>query len=148
MKVILQKDIPGTGKKGDVKDLAEGYVQNYLLPAGLVRAATTIALKERDQGLKKSEKKEEKELKEAQKIAARIDGAMVEVKGKGSNNGTLYAGITPDTIAKALYKHYGAKVAASQVRLKGPLKTVGDHLVSIHLPHGLEVDITVQIAAE
>src|SRR3989338_7864804 len=90
MKVILLQDVPGTGKKGEVKNVADGYARNLLLPKKLAQAATSDALERMKQEELKRKKQSERELKDYQTVASALDGVEVAVKAKGTAEGTLY----------------------------------------------------------
>lgn len=147
MKVILQKDVPGTGKKGEVKDVADGYAQNFLLPQSFAKVATAAALSARVETEARQKKRMERELAEEQKIASRVDGAYITISGKVSVQGTLYAAVTPQSIAATIGKQLGVTVAPTQVHTQKPIKEVGEHMIEIQFPHGLEAEVTLTVSA-
>lgn len=147
MKVILIKDVQGTGKRGEVKNVADGYARNFLLLRGLAKPATKEALEDRQAIELREKKKAEEELKLNQELASRLDGAEIELSGKVSTAGTLYAGITGGMIASGIKKQLGATVNPKQVRLPSPIKDTGEHHVIIELGHGLEADVQVNVSA-
>ncbi|MDD2656735.1 MAG: 50S ribosomal protein L9 [Patescibacteria group bacterium] len=148
MKVIFLKDVKGTAKKGETKEVSDGYARNFLMKQGLAVMATDAELKKIDGQAKKKAKQMESELESQQKIAGRLDGGEIEILAKVSNSGTLYAAINSAKLAQAIKKQIGVTVKPDQIKLKEPLKEIGDHDVHIVFNHGLEADIRVNICEE
>lgn len=147
MKVIMLQAVPGTGRKGEVKDVADGYARNFLLPQGLARSATNMLMEELEGRAEKKKKQNERELKDMQKLASQLDGQEIELVGKVSAGGTLYAAIKPDTIAGAINKQLKLTVPPNQIRIAVPIKAIGEHTVQVELGHGLEAEVTVIVSA-
>jgi large subunit ribosomal protein L9 len=147
MKVILLKDIQKLGKRNDVKEVADGYARNFLLPKKMAIAATESALKELKLKRKQQEELAEKELKEIQAAVQKLEGIEIEIRAKVDKNGRLYAGIGPQQIINALSdKNFDVKNV--QIELKDQIKELGEKEVILEFPHGLEAKIRVIIAAE
>src|SRR3989338_4599147 len=140
MKVILLQDVLGTGKKGEVKDVADGYGRNFLLAKNLVKMATAATLQELQIQAAKQKKQMERELKENQRLATTLDGAEFEVREKASKAGRLYAGVDGKKIAALVKARFKAAIDPKQVRVKVPIKEAGEHRVMIGLGHGLEAE--------
>ncbi len=147
MKVILLQNVSGTGEKGEVKEVSDGYARNFLLQKGLARQATSEALASLKMTEEKKKRENEKELALAQKLAGKLDGAEIEVKGKVSAGGTLYAAIKAETMTQGIKKQFNLTVSPSQIKFTAPIKDVGEHHARIELGHGLEADITVIVSA-
>lgn len=148
MKVIFLKDVKGTAKKGEVKEVSDGYARNFLIKQGLATMATDNELKKQDAQAKKKAKMMEAELESLQKMAGRLDGSEVEIFGKTSNSGKLYAAISSAKLAQEIKKQLSVKIKPEQIKLKEPLKEIGDHDVHISFSHGLEADIRVRISED
>ena len=146
MKVILIQDVPGTGKKGEVKDVADGYARNFLLRQNLARAATANVLEEMRAKLERERKKSEHELKEHQKTASQIDGAEIEVREKVNESGKLYAAISAQSVVDAVKKQLKITIEPRQVRFHSPIKEIGAHDVQIVFGHGLEADLKLTVS--
>lgn len=147
MKVILLKDVQGTGRRGEVKTVADGYARNFLIKKGLAKMASDNALKQLKASEDKARKKNEQDLKMSQKLAEKLDGQQIEIAEKVSDGGTLYAAVSADVIVQAIKKQLGAVVQAAQVRFANPVKETGDHDITIEFGHGLEADLTVSVSA-
>ncbi|OGY43144.1 MAG: 50S ribosomal protein L9 [Candidatus Buchananbacteria bacterium RIFCSPHIGHO2_02_FULL_38_8] len=146
MKVILLKHVPELGDEGDVKEIALGYARNFLIPQGLVKEATPEALAELEARKQKMAKEAELDLAKTEQLAAKLEGQKVEVTAKASEEGTLYAAISPAKIASAL-KEKGLEVRKEQIRAEH-IKELGEYEVVVELDHGLEARITLIINSE
>lgn len=148
MKVVLLKDVQGTGRKGEIKEVADGYARNFLFKQNLAKMATADAVRAVEIEKERLAKEMERELAESQKAASRLDGAEIEIKVKSSDGGTLYSGVGPDKIVSELRKQLGIAVKHGQVDLRKGIKECGDHRVKIKFPHGLEAELIVRVSAE
>ncbi|MFH1286303.1 MAG: 50S ribosomal protein L9 [Candidatus Magasanikbacteria bacterium] len=146
MKVILQKDVPGTGKKGDIKDVADGYARNFLFKKKLAVRATASRVIDQERKIKSSTKQEEKSLNQAQKIAQKLDGREIEVTVKVNDEGRLYAALGAKDIAKEIKKQMKIIVEPDRIKPEFPIKETGEHRVTVHIGHGIEADITIIVA--
>ncbi|PIT86460.1 MAG: 50S ribosomal protein L9 [Candidatus Magasanikbacteria bacterium CG10_big_fil_rev_8_21_14_0_10_43_6] len=145
MKVILLQDVPGKGKKGDVKEVANGYAQNFLIKKGMAKPATekkVAAIRDQQAKEKRRSGKEERNF---QKMAARLQGATVEITEKVNDSGKLYAALSSAKVVDAVKSHLAVTIKALQVRPKAPIKELGKHHVKIVLGKGIEAEITVVV---
>lgn len=145
MKVILLQDIENLGKKDDIKEVADGYARNFLIPNKLVKLATKSVLEELEKRRELEVKKAEEEFKRIQEIVSKIDGQEVEISVELKKIGEIYGSITPFKISQALKKK-GFDVKKTQVNLKEPIKKLGEYPVVINLDHGLEAEIKVIVS--
>lgn len=148
MKVIFLKDIPGTGKKNEIKDVADGYARNFLFKQNLAKPATKEALFEIKNIREKQVRDAEKELKNNQELASKLDGAEIEVKAKVNASGTLYSAVGAAKIVQEVKKQLGLAIEPSQVIIKEPLKDIGEKTVLIKFTHGLEAELRVIVSSE
>lgn len=146
MKVILLKNVKGTGKRGDIKNVSDGFARNFLFKNNLAQLATVDAVVGLEKQEKKQKKKNEAELHQTQAIASKLDGGAIELTGKGSPEGTLYAAIGAKKLAQEIKKKYNVTVESSQITIPRPVKEVGDHTFAIALGHGLEAELTVSVS--
>ena len=110
MKVILQQDIPGTGKKGQLIEVSAGYARNYLIPRKLAAVADEAAMKEYTQRESSKAFHKQKELEEAQSLASRLSGITVRVQAKGGSGGRLFGSVTSKDVAEAASRHLGEAI--------------------------------------
>ena len=143
MKVILQQDVKGQGKKGEMIEVSEGYGRNFLLPRKLAVPATadainTMNLKE------KARKAEEARLKaEAQEIAEKHQNCPVKLSAKAGNGGKLFGAVTNKEISEGLKAQYGVDIPKQKIVLDEPIKAYGSYQVKAKL--GFEVSGTVYV---
>lgn len=146
MKVVLLKDVEKLGREGDVKEVAEGYARNFLIPQNFVKPATEQAIQEVELKKEKKTKSDQMELAEAQKMAEQLDGRELFIKVK-EKDGILFGSVNEKTIAKT-FADEGMKVDPKNVKLEEPIKEVGDYDVKLELDHGLEANIKVILVPE
>lgn len=146
MKVILLKNVPGTGAKGDIKDVADGYARNFLLKKKLAKMATKDAVGDLKKQEEKKKKLSEQELKENQVLAGKIDGANIEIKAKVSGGGVLYAGVKAEEIVDAVKKQLSLNINSKQVKIEKPIKELGEHRIIIEFGHGLEAELNIAVS--
>jgi large subunit ribosomal protein L9 len=146
MKVILLKNVDKLGKEGEVKEVADGYARNFLIPQNLAAQATEQVLQEAKSSAIKKSKEEQMDLEETQKMAEQLDGRELFIKVK-EKDGTLFGSVNEKTIAKSLSDE-GLKVEPQNVKLEEPIKEVGDYDVRLELDHGLEANIKVILVPE
>lgn len=147
MKVILLQDVEHIGRKFEVKEVADGYARNFLLPKGLAKPATKEALEWVRVQKEILEKKAEEELKKVQDLASRIDDLEVVIPVKIGDEGQLFESITAQRIAERL-KEMGFEIRKNQIHLENPIKELGEFPVKISFEHNLEAEIRVIIAEE
>ncbi|MBI4262256.1 50S ribosomal protein L9 [Candidatus Uhrbacteria bacterium] len=144
IKIILLQNVPDLGDKDDVVEVAEGHARNFLIPKGLGILATPDTLRARDERKAAAVHTAETELKHVQKLAEQLDGIDVIIEAKVSEEGTLYAAVTQERIAKEL-SVMGYSVDATWILVPEAIKEEGEYDVQLHLPHGLEAIIKVII---
>lgn len=148
MQVILLEKIVNLGGLGDVVRVKDGFARNFLIPQRKARRATDAAIAEFEAKRADLEKAAAEKLAAAQAQGEKLAGATVEVSLKAGVDGRLFGSVTNFDIAEALGKK-GFAVEKSQVRLpNGPLKTVGEHPVSVALHTDVVVDVTIAVKGE
>jgi large subunit ribosomal protein L9 len=148
MQIILLDKVAKLGNLGDVVKVKQGYARNFLIPQKLARRATEAAIAEFEARRADLEKAAQAKLDAAQALGEKLAGKTVRIAQKAGVDGRLFGSVTNQDIAEALGK-MGLAVVKSQVRLPvGPLKTVGEHTVSV-APHGdVVVDVTVVVVPQ
>jgi len=146
MKVVLLKDIENLGKEGEIKEVANGYARNFLLPKNLAELATEESMKKAEAKKAKGAEEAKTELEEAQKLAELLEGRELFIKVK-EKDGKLFGSVNEKTIAKT-FKDEGLKVDPLNIKLTEPIKEVGEYDVAINLDHGLEANIRVILISE
>ncbi|MBI5334666.1 MAG: 50S ribosomal protein L9 [Burkholderiales bacterium] len=148
MQIILLEKVANLGALGDVVKVKDGYARNFLIPSGRARRATETAIKEFEARRAELEKAQAEKLAAAQGQGEKLSGKTITVAQKAGVDGRLFGSVTNHDIAEGL-KQAGFEVAKQQVRLpNGPLKTTGEHAVSVALHTDVVVDITVAVVPE
>jgi large subunit ribosomal protein L9 len=148
MQVILLEKVANLGNLGDIVKVKDGFARNFLIPTRRARRATDAAIKEFETKRAELEKAAADKFAAAQTLGEQLNGKTVQITQKAGVDGRLFGSVTNFDIAEGLGK-MGFSVQKSQVRMpNGPLKTVGEHTVSV-APHGdVVVDITVVVVGE
>ncbi|OGH79213.1 MAG: 50S ribosomal protein L9 [Candidatus Magasanikbacteria bacterium RIFOXYC2_FULL_40_16] len=146
MKVILLKNVPGTGNMGEVKDVSDGYARNFLFKKNLAKQATDDSLENLKASEAKKKKEMERDLKENQKKASKLDGENIELSAKVNDKGILYAAINQADIAVAVKKDLKTDIEADQILIAKPIKELGEHTVTIEFGHGLEAELNISVS--
>lgn len=146
MKVILLKDIDNVGEAGEIKEVADGYSRNFLLPRRLAEIANKQNIKKWEKKQEQKAKTAEQDLLATEKMAEKLEGVTVDLEVKVNESGKLYAAVTTSLIAKKL-KEKDFEIKKDQIALLEPIKEVGEYPVTINLDHGLEAEIVVIVGA-
>ncbi len=144
MKVILLEDMEKLGKKGEVKEVANGYARNFLIPNKKAVLATKEEIIKIEEQKALEAQKAEEELVQFQKIATQLDDLEVEISVKIGEEGKLFGAITANQISEKL-KELGFKIKKEQIKLENPIKELGEYEANIDLPHNLEAKIKIII---
>ncbi len=147
MKVILQKDIPSLGDAGDIKEVAEGFARNYLLPKKLVIVANESSKKAIDHQKKLIKIKKEKRKKTSEQLASSMSDVELTIPAQVGEEGKLFGSITSMDIAKQL-KEKGFEIDKRKILLDAPIKQEGEFKVSIKLEEGLTATVKVIVVKE
>ncbi|KXZ40736.1 large subunit ribosomal protein L9 [Alkalithermobacter thermoalcaliphilus JW-YL-7 = DSM 7308] len=145
MKVILLKDIKGTGKKGEVVNVSDGYARNYLIPKGLVKEATQANLKILNEQIKAEKIKEDREFNEAKELAKKMEDMTLEFYSKAGDGGRLFGSITSKDIAENLKKKHNINVDKRKILLNEPIRTLGCMYVEIKIHPKVVAKIRVEV---
>ncbi len=144
MKVILKQDLPKLGKKGEVKEVAEGYARNMLIPRGLAEEATPQRLKELKHRAAAEQKKLQRQEAENRSRAAQLDQQEFTFKMPAGEGGRLFGSVTAADIAARLQKE-GYPLDKKKVMLDEPIKNLGRHQVTVKLSQGIKAVIIVNV---
>jgi large subunit ribosomal protein L9 len=147
MRVILLQDIEKLGKKYDVKEVADGYARNFLIPKGLAKIATKENLKWLETQKEIEAKKAEEDLKKVQEIASAVDDQEIIIPVKVGEQDQLFESITAQKIAEKL-KELGFDIKKTQIDLIEPIKELGEFPVKIKFEHNLEAEIKIIVVEE
>ncbi|WP_268912204.1 50S ribosomal protein L9 [Lentilactobacillus sp. SPB1-3] len=150
MRVIFLQDVRGKGKRGDIKEVPDGYAQNFLIKQGKAKAATPTAMSQLKGQQKAEEKKAEEVLEDAQKVKAVLenDDTVVELTAKAGSDGRLFGSIPSKQIASALDKQYGIKLDKRKIELNEPIRVAGYTNVPVKLHPQVTAKIRVHVTEQ
>ncbi|MCY0903113.1 MAG: 50S ribosomal protein L9 [Firmicutes bacterium] len=147
MKVVLMQDVPSQGKKGEIKNVSEGYARNFLFPRQLARVATPEVLKELADQRSAELRREEQHVAEARALAAKIQGFTLELHVKTGEGGRVFGAVTSKQIAEGLAAA-GFAVDKKKIVLHEAIKALGVTTVPIKLYHDVTADLRVHVKDE
>ncbi len=148
MKVILIKDVKGSGKEGDVLNVADGYARNYLIARGFAIEATSKNMNDL-KGKKESEQhKTDVQKQNVLDISKKIDGKTVVAKAKAGAGGKLFGAITTGTVADIIEKDFGCKIDKKKISLNSQIKAFGEYNAEIKLGFGIVSKIKISVVEE
>jgi large subunit ribosomal protein L9 len=148
MKIILLQDVEGLGKAGDLKEVANGYARNYLLPRRLAAGATPGLIANRAQRIAAEQHRLEKEATLKQQLAERLTQVALTFKAKVGSQGRLYGSITSQDIATALRDVESLAIDRRMIDLQEPIRSLGTFTISVKVATRLEPKITINIVDE
>lgn len=147
MKVILNQDIKGQGKKGQLVEVSDGYARNYLLPKKLAKEATSQNINIMHGQQESEAYKKAMALEDAQTLCEKLKSMKVEIKAKAGENGKLFGSVTSKEITDELLKQYHVKLDKKKLVLPDGIKTLGTTNVDVKLHPGVTGQIIVNVSA-
>jgi large subunit ribosomal protein L9 len=148
MKIAFLEDVPNVAKAGDIKEVADGYARNYLLPQKLgVLASAGIASTIEAQRNSRSRKKARREA-DLVALGQKLEGTEIKLEAKAGSKDRLYGAITASEIAAQLESQAGISIDKKKVELSEPIRKLGSHQLSIKLGHEITPKITVTVSAK
>jgi large subunit ribosomal protein L9 len=148
MKVIFIKDQPGGAKKGQVKEVSDGYASNFLIPKGFAQVATREIQSKLEKEGREAESKKQKLQSQAAALKADIEKRVFAVKVKVGNKGQIFSGVHGKDIAQAVSSKMNISFEKNQVELARPLKELGPHTIKIRLAGNTAANIKINIEPE
>ena len=148
MKVILQQDVKGQGKKGQMVEVSEGYARNYLLPRKLAIAATADAINTMNLKEKARKAEEARQKAEAEATAEKLKECMVKLTAKAGSGGRLFGAVTSKEISDALKEQFGLDIAKTKIVQDEPIKAFGTYQLKCKLGYEITGTLTVTVAEE
>lgn len=148
MKVVFLKDVKGKGKKGEIKNVADGYAHNFLIKNGFAVEATSSALSAVEGQKKLTEKQAAQELADAKAFKEKLEAVTVELKAKSGADGRLFGSVTTKQVATALEKVHGMKVDKRKMELDDAIRTLGYTNVPVKLHQDVTATLKVHVTEE
>lgn len=150
MRVIFLKDVKGKGKKGEIKNVADGYANNFLLKNGLAEEATTSSVSALKGQQKAEDKKAAEELQAAQDLKALLEKeeTAITIPAKAGEDNRLFGSITSKQVAEHLNKQHKVKLDKRKINLPNPIRSLGYTRMEVRLHPEVTATLTVRVVAE
>lgn len=148
MRIVMRQDVPKVGEAGSIQTVSNGYARNYLIPRGLAVVATEGETKVAMHNLAVKERKIHRQEDQLRSLAEKIEGQRLTFTARAGDQGRLFGSITVSDVATALNEAISEDIDRRRVVLDEPLRTVGEHTVTVHLVGRLRPQVTVIIEAE
>ncbi len=145
MKVILLKDVKGTGKKGEMKEVSDGYARNFLLAKKLAVVADNTAVKELNEKAKAKENRAQKEYEAAVELGKKMEELNIVIYSKAGEGGRLFGSITSKDIAEQVKKQHDIEVDKRKISLDEPIRVLGSRIVEIKIHQKVVTKIRVDV---
>ena len=145
MKVIFLQDVKGSGKKGEVKTVADGYARNMLLPKGYAVEATAKNMNLLEVQKASAQHKIDLEIAAAKEAAAKVKGKKVKISAKAGSNGKLFGSVTAGNVADALNEQFGVKVDKKKIALSTDIKNFGSYTAVIKFYNSITETIDIDV---
>lgn len=143
MIVILQQDVKGTGKKGEVVKVSDGYARNVLIPKGIAKEATEGNVRNLNRQKEIAAEKNAAQKAAAEATAAKLNESSVTIKAKGGDGGRLFGSVTNKDVADALKEQHDIKIDKKKIELKSAIKNEGEFTAKVRLFAGVAADLKV-----
>ncbi|GLH63958.1 MULTISPECIES: 50S ribosomal protein L9 [Parageobacillus] len=148
MKVIFLKDVKGKGKKGEIKNVADGYANNFLFKQGLAIEATPANIKALEAQKRKEQRQAEEELAKAKQLKEKLEQITVELSAKAGEGGRLFGSITSKQIAEALQSQHQIKIDKRKIELDDAIRSLGYTNVPVKLHPEVTATLKVHVTEQ
>jgi large subunit ribosomal protein L9 len=148
VKVVFLEEVEGSGRIGEIKDVADGFARNYLLPRRLAAAATPADIRRAEVLAEKEARRQAVLDEEAQTVVDKISGALIAISARVGEQGRLYGSVTAANIADEVSKLAGRAIEHQQILLAEPIKELGTREITVKLTRNVEATVQVEVASE
>lgn len=148
MKVILTQPVQGLGEAGAIKEVADGYARNFLLPRNLAIPATRGSVKQAEAQAELYSRKANKARSELEKAASAVEGKVVTIRARAGSENRLYGSVTSADVADALQKQYGITLDRRKIELGETIHRLGTYSATADIGSGVTANLTVEVAPE
>lgn len=145
MKVIFLKDVKGTAKKGELKEVSDGYARNFLFPKGIAKEATTGTINDLKQQQTSEALKKEKAEQDARDLGEKMKSLKITMYSKAGEGGKLFGSITSKDVAERIKKDHSIEIDKRKILMDDHIKTLGEHTVNVKLHQNVTSSFTVQV---
>ena len=148
MRVVFLDDVDGVARAGEIKNVADGYARNYLLPRKLAAAATTASMQQAEKRAKQLAVEQEKLDAAAQQIAGTVSANPIVIMARAGDEGRLFGSVTASDIAEAVNERAGTQLGHRQVALSRPIREVGNYEIEVSLTRNVKAQVAVEVKNE
>ncbi|MDQ6748131.1 MAG: 50S ribosomal protein L9 [Candidatus Dormibacteraeota bacterium] len=148
MKVLFLKDVEGTAKSGDVKEVAPGFARNFLFPRRLATHVTPGAVAHSDRRKGSVDRKAARGREDAETLAQQLGTAFISLNARAGEDGRLFGSITNGDVAEALSLQYGITVDRRKISFPDAIKAAGSWLAEVDLGHGVHATVNLNVETE
>ena len=148
MKIILTQPVPGLGEVGAIKEVADGYARNFLLPRKMAVAATRSTVKQAEAMADQYTRRANKARTELEAAAAAIEGKVVTIRARAGSENRLYGSVTAADLADALQQQYGITLDRRKIGLAEPIHRLGTYTATAEIGSGVTANFGVEVASE
>jgi large subunit ribosomal protein L9 len=148
MRVVFLDDVDGVARAGEIKNVADGYARNFLLPRKLAAAATSSTVQQAEARAKQIAIKQEEVDTAARAVSDRLSASPIVIKARAGSEGRLFGSVTASDIADAINARGGGDVEHRQVVLEAPIKEVGIFQVPVNLTRNVRAELTIEVQPE
>ena len=147
MKVIFIKDVPGQGRRCEIKEVSEGYASNFLIPKKFAQLATAEIQQKISKESKEAEDKKLKEIEKLQNLKQDLEKRVFTVKVKVGDKGQVFGGVHEKDIAQAVGQKTDTNIDRHQVEISAPIKQIGPHQIKLKLAGGIIANLKINVEA-
>jgi large subunit ribosomal protein L9 len=148
MKIIFLKDVPGQGRRGEIKEVSEGYAANFLVPKKLAQLATANIQVKIAKESKEAEIKKLKEIEKLNHLKSELEKRTFTLKVKVGDKGQVFGGVHEKDIAEVINQKMNANIDRHQVEIGAPIKQIGIHDVKLKLTSGISANVKINVEAQ
>ena len=145
MKVILTQDVPKLGKKGEIKEVSDGYARNFLYPRHLAIEGTAQNVKEAESKLERAEKKKDREKDQALQLKASLEGKRLVLAEKTGGGTKLFGAVTSKEISEIIKSSFNLDIDKKKIEIKEPIKHLGEYPVKLKLYPEVQAEIIIEV---
>jgi large subunit ribosomal protein L9 len=148
MRVVFLDEVEGVAHAGEIKNVADGYARNFLLPRKLAAAATTATMQQAEARARAIAQEQEKADSAARAVAQKLETAPIVLRARAGEQGRLFGSVTASDIADEINRRSGSALEHRQILLEAPIKEVGTFQVPVNLTRNVRAEITVEVQPE
>jgi large subunit ribosomal protein L9 len=148
MRVVFLDDVDGVARAGEIKNVADGYARNFLLPRRLAAAATTASMQQAEKRARQLAVEQDKLDAAAQKVAGGVAKTPIVITAKAGDEGRLFGSVTASDIAEAVNERAGTQLSHRQVALGRPIREVGRYEIEVSLTRNVKAQVAIEVRGE